>query len=403
MIRSGLGEAYSPLFFLAALGAGGVAVTFFVHLTFTIPHPETPVVTFGHLWPMVLAGSAYTQVLVGAAVAGMALFTLLHLRLLAWNLLEYRRFRGTAAYRQLLTGNGEVTLMTLPLTLAMSINVLFVNAAVLVPGLWQVVEYLFPLAVVGFLAVGYLALRLYTRYFTRVIAGGNFDFGDNNNLGQMVAIFAFAMIGVGLAAPGAMSHHLEINAVGIFGAIFFMTIAVTLGMLKFVMGFKSMLSHGVAPAGGPSLWIVIPILTLLGIALIRVNFGLAHGFDEPVSTPGLYVLTSAIFSLQILFGILGYTVMKRVGYFRDYLHGEQRHPGSYALICPGVAFFVFGMFFIHFGLVKNGLVDAFSPVYFAALVPLVYIQFKTIVTLFRLNRRLLKMPRRIGDAALDPA
>jgi hypothetical protein len=336
-------------------------------------------------------------------VAGMALFTLLHLRLLAWNLLEYRLFRRTAAYRQLLAGNAEATLMTLPLTLAMSINVLFVNAAVFVPQLWRVVEYLFPLAIAGFLAVGYLALRLYTRYFTRVISGGNFDFGDNNNLGQMVAIFAFAMIGVGLAAPGAMSHHLEVNAIGIFGAIFFATVAVTLGMLKFVMGFKSMLSYGVAPAGGPSLWIVIPILTLLGIALIRVQFGLAHGFSEPVSTPGLYVLTSAIFSLQILFGILGYTVMKRVGYFRDYLHGDVRHPGSYALVCPGVAFFVFGMFFIHFGLVRNGIVDLFSVGYFAALAPLVFIQLKTLTTLLRLNRRLLRAPPALNDAALGAA
>jgi hypothetical protein len=405
MIRRNLLESYSPLYFLAALGAGGIAVTFFIYLMFLVDHPDTPMVTFDHLWPLLRDGEPLIAGLVGTAMLGIALFSLLHLRLLIWNLIELRRFRRTGAYAGLRSSNAEATLMTLPLTLAMSINVMFVNGAVFVPDLWSIVEYLFPGAILAFVAVGLLALRIYARYFTRVIAGGDFDFADNNNLGQLVAVFAFAMVGVGLAAPGAMSHHVEINALGMFGAIFFATVAVILGLLKFVMGFKSMLYHGIAPAAGPSLWIVIPILTLLGIAVIRLNFGLAHGFAEPVSEPGLFVLTSAILSLQLLFGVLGYAVMRRVGYFRDYLHGDQRHPGSYALICPGVALFVFGMFFVHFGLVKNGLLERYSPVYFIALAPLVYVQVKTVVTMFRLNQRLLKrtMPTALGEPATAEA
>lgn len=389
MIRNKLLETYSPLYLLSALGSGGIAVSFFVYLTFLVDHPGHPMVTFDHLWPIVVGGHPLAGALVGTAALGIAFFGILHLRLLVWNLMELRRFRRTAAYVDLVNSNNEASLMTLPLTLAMTINVLFVAGAVFIPNLWSVVEYLFPFAIVAFAAVGILALRLYARYFTRVISSGDFDLDDNNNLGQMVSVFAFAMIAVGLAAPGAMSHNIEINAIGIFGAIFFATIAVSLGLLKFVMGFKSMLHHGIAPAAGPSLWIIIPILTLLGIALIRMNFGLSHGFDEPLSKPGLFVLTSTVLSLQTLFGILGYTVMRRMGYFQDFIHGRHRHPGSYALICPGVAFFVFGMFFIHFGLVKNGLVDRFSLVYLAAMAPLVYIHLKTVVTLFRLNNRLI--------------
>lgn len=393
MIRKRLNEDYSPLYFLAALGAGGIAVTCFIYLMFMVEHSDTPMVTFDHLWPMLTDGAPAAGALIGVAMAGIAFFTLLHLRLLFWNLMEFRRFRATDAYHRLRQSNGESTLMALPLTLAMSVNVLFINGAVFVPDLWSVVEYLFPFAILAFLTIGALALYLYARFFTRVISAGDFDFGENNNLGQMIAIFAFAMVGVGLAAPGAMSHHIEVNALGIFGAIFFATIAVGLGLLKFVMGFKSMLRYGISPAGSPSLWIVIPILTLLGIALIRMHFGLAHGFGEPVSKPGLFVLTSTILSLQLLFGVLGYAVMKRLGYFHDFLRGAQKHPGSYALICPGVAFFVFGMFFITFGLVKNGLVEQFSPGYFVALSPLVFVQFKTIATLLRLNARLLQAPQ----------
>ena len=390
MMKKNLLENYSPLLFLASLGAGGAAITFFIYLMFLIEHPDTPMVTFDHLWPIVTDGHPLAGALVGMAMLAIVFFSVLHLRLLVWNLIELARFRRTAAFGRLLGNNNEATLMALPLTLAMSINVLFVNGAVFVPNLWSYVEYLFPFAIAAFLAVGLLALRLYARYFTRVISTGDFSFDDNNNLAQMIAVFAFAMIGVGLAAPGAMSHHVEINALGIFGSIFFITIAVVMGLLKFVMGFKSMLRLGIAPAASPSLWIVIPILTLIGIAGIRVTFGLFHGFDEPVSRPWLFVLMSSILSLQLLFGILGFAVMKRIGYFRDFLHGGNRHPGSYALICPGVALFVFGMFFIHIGLLKNGLIEQFSPAYYVALLPLVAIQVKTISTLFRLNDRLLR-------------
>ena len=394
MIKKQLLESYTPLFFLAALGAGGVTVTFFIFLMFLVPHPGTPMVTFNDLWPILTDGHPVAGALIGLAMAGMLFFTALHFRLLWWNLLEFRLFTTTDAYARLRSGNGEATLMTLPLTLAMSINVLFVNGAVFVPGLWQVVEYLFPVAILGFLAVGAQALAIYTRYFSRVIGGGGFDFDDNNNLGQMVAVFAFAMIAVGLAAPGAMSHHVEINAVGMFGSMFFAAIAVSMGLLKLVMGFKSMLTHGIAPAAAPSLWIAIPILTLLGITLIRWQFGLSHGFGEQVSTPGLFMLTSTVLSLQLVFGILGYAVMRRIDYFETYLRGNQRHAGSYALICPGVALFVVGMYFVHLGLVRNGLVTQFSPTYFAILLPLLALQLKTMTTLLRLNARLLAAPAR---------
>lgn len=390
MIRRNLGPAYSPLYFLSALGAGGMAVTFFLYLMFMVDHPDTPLVTFNHLWPLLCEGPPLTRGLIVLGMGAMLLFSLLHFRLLAWNIREYRLYRKTSSYQRLRTQNSETALMTIPLTLAMSVNVAFANGAVFIPDLWNYVEYLFPFALAAFLGIGVYALRLYTRFFTRVLTTGSFDFLDNNNLGQMLPVFAFAMIAVGLAAPGAMSHYQEVNAIGIFFSLFFISIALVLGFIKFVLGFKSMLRLGITPVASPSLWIVIPILTLFGITLIRMSFGLEHGFNEPVSAPGMFVLTSAILSLQILFGLVGYSVMKRIGYFQKFLNGDQKHPGAYALICPGVAFFVFGMFFIVFGLLRNGLIERFSLQYFIVLTPFVYVQIKTLLTMLKLNRRLLR-------------
>lgn len=397
-MRRDLREEYSPLYFLAALGSGGLAVSFFIYLMFMVDHPDTPMVTFNHLWPLLLNGPYLSRGLIALALSGIAFFTLLHIRFLVWNIREYRQYRKTETFRRTLGTNAEVALMAIPLTLAMSINVAFVNGAVFVPNLWSVVEYLFPVAIIAFAAVGGLALWLYTRFFTHILVEG-FGPGDDNSLGQMVAIFAFAMISVGFAAPGAMSHHPEVNATGIFLSIFFGSIAVALGIMKFIVGFQSMMRHGVAKTAGPSLWIVIPILTLLGIATIRITYGLYHGFDRPVSAPGLFVFSAAIISVQILFGLVGYLVMRRTEYFVEFIAGDKKHPGSYSLICPGVAFFVFGMFFLAFGLVKNDLIDRFTLPYFIALLPLMYVQLKTVSTMFRLNRKLLFV--RPSDTDLD--
>ncbi len=392
MIRKDLKEQYSPLYFLASLGAGGVTVTFFLYPMFMVEHSDTPLVAFHHIIPLIANGNPVISALLTGSLLLMAVFAILHVKLLIWNITEYRRFKATQAFSRLKTSNQEVSLMAIPLTLAMGVNVSFILASVFIPNLWTVAEYLFPLAILVFLGIGSYALKIFSEYMTRLLTVGDFDFIANNNLGQMIAIFAFAMVGVGLAAPGAMSHIKVINAIAIFFSLLFTSIAVLLGMVKLTLGFKSMLRQGISPSSSPSLWITIPILTLLGITMIRLSFGLDHGFDQPISRPNLFILTSIILSLQIVFGILGYSVMRKLGYFQDYIHGDKKHVGSYALVCPGVALFVFGMFFITFGLVKNDVIEKFSLAYFMLLAPFVIVQIKTVLTLVKLNRRLLRQP-----------
>lgn len=392
MIRHRLDEAYSPLYFLAALGTGGIAVTFNVYLMFMVDHPDTPVVTIDHLWPILSDGNPLAGALAGMAILAMLFFTLLHLRLLAWNLLEFRRFRHTSAYLRLRGGSTETSLLAIPLTLAMSVNVVFMTATVVVPGLWRHIESVFPFTVAAYLAIGAQALFLYGRFVNRMLRDGNRDALADTGLAQLLAAFAFAMVAMGMAAPGCMSQQIYANAAGVAGAVFFATLAAVLAVAQLLFGLRTLLRRGIAVTASPGLWIVIPVLTLLGIVTIRIELDPLQGFDRALLQPGLLTLTAAILSLQLLAGALGYVVMRRVGYFRTYLYGSERHPGSYALICPGIALFVFGMYFVGYGLVKTGLLDSFSWPYFALLAPLAFVQAKTIGTLFHLNRRLLGNP-----------
>jgi hypothetical protein len=389
-LKKGLGTSYSPLYFLAALGNGGLAVSFFIYLMFMVPHPETPIVTFDALLPYITSGNPLTAGLVLAAMVAIVIFAVRHFWLLIWNLREYAAFKRTPAYQQLRQSNAEVSLMAIPLTLAMSVNVSFVLGGVFVPGLWNWVEYIFPLPLLAFTAIGIYALRIFGEFFARALSEGSIDCSRNNNLSQMIAVFAFAMVGVGFAAPSAMSHSITTAALGTIGSIFFISAAILLGTMQFVLGFRSMMEHGVSQEMSASLWIIIPILTLIGITFVRLSHGLHHHFGSEGGTTGIFIMLTAFVSLQALFGGLGYLVMKQVGYYQTFISGPGKSVGSYALICPGVAAFVLGMFFLHPGLVAAGVVAKFGIAYFILLIPLVLIQAQTIRVMLRLDRKLLR-------------
>lgn len=381
-----LREKFSPMCFLASLGAGGLAVSFFMYLMFLVPHPNTPMATFDFILPALLKGD-WLSFVISISLVFIIAFAFLHFKLLIWNTKQFNLYKKTAAYEGLINSNSQITLMTIPLTFAMTINVCFVLGAVFIPGLWGIVEFLFPFALLGFVVVGYFALKIFFEYFSRLLIKGDFDFSKNNNLSQMISIFALSMIAVGFAAPGAMSHNLIINSIGIFGALFFASLAVLLMLIKLTIGFKNMFEKGLDLEAAPSIWILIPILTLLGITFVRVSFGLEHNYATPLSKSSLFVFTSTVLSLQIIFGVLGYMVMKKMGYFEKYIHSADKSSVSFALICPGVAFFVFGMFFVNFGLAFNGIVAKYSIAYFIIMLPFIYVQIKTIIYFFKLYKK----------------
>lgn len=391
-LRRHLGDSYSPLYFLSALGAGGAVVTFFMYLMFMTPHKATPIPTWESLQAVLQGDNIMLQILTVIALLGIVVFTLLHVRLLAWNVREYRYFSRTASYQKLRQSNAEVQLMAIPLTFAMTINVGFILGALFVPGLWAVVEYLFPLALIAFGVTGWFAAQIFIGFMSRVLVTGHFDCSRNNNLSQMLAIFAFGMVGVGFSAAAAMSHNPLTSGIGFVLSLMFISTAGLLAATKLVLGFRSMLEHGIDRESSVSLWIIIPIITVSGIALYRLSMAMHHNFGmhiEPIQSLGLLTV---LISIQLLFAVLGYAVMKRLGYFDAYVFGKEKSAGSFALICPGVAGYVLGFFFIHIGLVGTGLLEKNSLAYFFLLVPLVVLQIQTLWGMLHLNNKLLKQP-----------
>ena len=75
-----LGDRWSPLHFLAALGAGGIVVTFFLWFMFWVPHKGRPVPIFEDISAAFLSGGPAMQAMIVAAYAGIVFFAVLHIR-----------------------------------------------------------------------------------------------------------------------------------------------------------------------------------------------------------------------------------------------------------------------------------------------------------------------------------
>ncbi|NVK35099.1 MAG: hypothetical protein HWE23_11505 [Rhodobacteraceae bacterium] len=379
------GDRYSPLYFLAALGAGGLMVTFFMYLMFWVPHPGRAVPIFEDMAAVLQGQNTALKAAVWVAYVGIGFFALMHFRLLIWNVSEYLAFRKTDAWKTLVSGNAETQLMAIPLTLAMSINAGFILGLVFVPGLWNVVEYLFPIAMLAFLAVGVLAFRIMGAFFGRVLSQGGFDCSKNNSFAQMLPAFAIAMVGVGLAAPAAMSATKWIMATSYILSTFFIVAAVIMGTVALFLGFRSMLENGAQEEGAPTLWVAIPIMTVVAIALMRQDHGMHVQLGSRGNQADLFEMLTTMVSVQLLFALLGFLVLRRVGYFAKYVFGHARSAGSYALVCPGVAMSVLLQFWINKGLVGGGIMEKFSTGYLALTAVAIALQIVTIALVFHLN------------------
>ena len=381
-------DSWSPLYFLASLGAGGLVVTFFMYLLFWVPHPGQPVPVFEDIMRAFSAGSVPLKAAIVLAVTGIAGFAFLNIKLLIWNLGRLSEFRKTPAFERLVTSNGETQLLAMPLALAMTVNAGFILGLVFVPGLWTVVEYLFPLAMIAFGLIAYIAFRRIGDFLGRVLSdGGVFDVTANNSFAQLLPAFALAMTAVGMAAPAAMSTVPLTVGVSMVLSIGLGAVAALYALVAAIVAFNSMLHHGTARESAPTLMIVVPILTVLGIMTMRQEHGLHTTFEAQGGVADNLVLTTTILAVQAVFLALGLLVLRRQKYADAYLRGEGNSAGAYALVCPGVALSVMLHFWINKGLVGAGLVAKFGVAYWSLTSLALASQVAMIALVFLLNRR----------------
>jgi hypothetical protein len=167
----------------------------------------------------------------------------------------------------------------------------------------------------------------------------------------------------------------------------FGTAALIYTVVAAITAFGSMLQHGTAKEAAPTLMVVVPIMTVLGIMALRQTHGLHTTFDVHTTPAETLMFLTKLLTVQLLFAGLGLAVLSRQGYFTDYIRGTRTSPGSYALVCPGVALNVMLMFWLNKGLVETGLVTKFGAAYWSVSALAVALQVAMIALVLTLNRR----------------
>lgn len=381
-------DTYNPTYFLASLGAGGIVVTFFMFLMFWIPHPGQPVPVFEDIMAAWANGAPLMQATIAIAMAGIAGFAVLNVKSLIWNLQSWAVFRKTPAYEALKGSNAEASVLAMPLAMAMTVNVGFIVGLVFVPQLWSIVEYLFPAAMSAFALIGLVAFRMIGSYLSRVLGEGRgFNPEANNSFVQLVPAFALTMIAVGFAAPAAMSTAKLTVSASLILSTFLAVVSVIYVLAAAFPAMASMLRGGVAREAAPTLMIIVPIVTVLSILMLRQSHGLHTTFDAHANPGETLVFLTQMLSIQVAFLLLGGSVLWVQGYFKDFIIGSRTSPGSYALVCPAVAFSVLLHFFANKGLVGAGVIEKFGAGYWAVTAVAIAAQIIAIAMVLRLNRQ----------------
>lgn len=385
-------DNWIPQYFLASVGAGGLAVSFFLWLYMWIPHPGQQVPVFEDIAAAWASGGTLTQGMIALAMLLIAGFAALNLKLLVWNLGQYARFRASEKMAKLRTTNAEVQVLALPLAIAMSINVGFILGMVFVPGLWSVVEYLFPFAMAAFLVTGMLALSQLGRFYGRIFGKGGFDWAANNSFAQVLPAFALGMVGVGLSAAAALSTNATTAGVALVLATIFLAMSVLIAVVAALLGLASMAQHKLNAEAAPTITIIVPLMTVLGILILRVTHGMGEHFDAHLAKGDYLYLLSLFLGVQIAFLLFGAAVLRAQGYVGRYVTGPEASAASYALVCPGVAFAVMMQFFINKGLVGAGLIAKFGVAYWTLSAMAVAAQVLTVALVLVLHRKHFSAP-----------
>lgn len=397
-------DRWVPQYFLSSVGAGGLAVSFFLWLYMWIPHPGQQVPVFEDIARAWVGGHLLTQAMIVVAMICIAVFAAVNIRLLFWNLSRLAEFRRQPGHEAFRGSNAGSQLLALPLAIAMTINVGFILGLVFVPGLWGVVEYLFPAAIAAFLAVGALALLQMGTFYGRVFGKTGLDWANANSFAQVMPAFALGMVGVGLSASAALSSNPVTAGAAIVLASVFLVLSVLVTIGAVAVGIVAMAQHGVNPEAAPTLTIIVPLMTVLGILMLRVEHGLGVHFGAHAEAGDTMAMLARFLGVQLAFLLFGVAVLRAQGYFGRFVTGTEASAASYGLVCPGVALSVMMQFFINKGLVGAGLIARFGLAYWTLSAVAVIAQLLTLVLVIALNRKhfhALLAPLRDGAASAE--
>ena len=329
---------FSPLLFLASLGAGGASIGFWAFVNYTVPHGKGLIkisqVYNGNL-------PFWKEVIYHILDINMIIFTLIHIVLSIIFLIMLTKWIKTKEYEEFinnpLTNSG---IMAPFISLTMTLNVMLGVIRYFIPFLAENLQSLMLPGLLGWGAIWFFAMKTELKLLKISFTKG-FDI-NKIHFGWLLHPFALGMITVTGTGIAALSKNSDIANIAAFMSLVSGTMGVFLLLVKTVAIFKSHFAAEGLPAKQflPSFLIVVPNITLYAISLFRIGHFLHNHHGAHLKAYYLIVMLSA-FAFETWYMLFGLYLLK------DYLKKEFKeefHVSQWGLVCPFVAYNVLGSF-----------------------------------------------------------
>lgn len=338
-------HSFSPLLFLASLGAGGTAVAFFAFINYTLPHGK------GLIQKSQTAELAQglPGFIFGVSEIAMAFFIFVHLALTVALGTVFLQWVKTKEAREIWNDPLRSASLVAPLiSLTMTMNVLIGPVRYFFSDLANNLQMMMLPGLIAWVLLWLVAMFLEIALLRQSFEKG-FDI-EKIHFGWLLHPFMLGMITVTGTGIAALSDAKGIADIAMFLSLISGLMGIFLFLIKLFTLFSRHFAREGLPAKQflPSLLIVIPNVTLYAISAFR----LAHYFEKH---HGVHL---EAFTIIVMVGALAFeTWYLAFGsvLLRQYANTHLRHEfhvSQWGLVCPYVAYavltsFVFAVFAPH--------------------------------------------------------
>ncbi|PID63763.1 MAG: hypothetical protein CR974_01370 [Gammaproteobacteria bacterium] len=330
---------FSPLIFLASLGAGGISVIPFAFLQYTFPHGKGLVqraeIDFASL-------SFGQSILHYSLDTIMIVFALIHLLLTILYSGRLWQFVRGAAFTELFNDPTKNSAILAPfISIVMTMNVFIGPVRYFIPWIANNLQLLMLPALLLWMVI-YVALLSTEMQLLKISFLRRFDI-NTISFGWLLHPFALGMLTVTGTGFAALAKSPDVAHT----AAFLSMVSGMMGMFLLSVKLFAVFNRYFANEGLgekatlPSFLIVIPNITLYAIALFRFGHYLERHHSMEMGAYFKLVIGGA-FAFETWYLLFGLVLL--TDYFKTYYFKKEYYVTQWGLICPFVAYAVLASF-----------------------------------------------------------
>lgn len=329
-------KKFEPTLFLIPLGAGGLAITLWAFLMFTLNHGS---VLITHSQIEDIAQNSIQLVLYTSVEVIATIMAIIHIITLIILLIQFLNWRKTKEYINYIK-NPQVnsSIMTIFLTIDMFFNVVFAIGNHFFFTKYGIFQTVMAPALITWTLLYFITMMFSIRILKTMFTN-NFDI-DKMHFGFLIHPFALSMLAVTGFGIAAFSESFIISSIAFFLALAPWSVSILLLIVKIVTMFQHHFKNNLPDRNFlPSTLIVMPIVMLIFMSLFRMGHYLHNQLHIEVN-PSYYIFVTMIpFVFLLWYGIFSLTLIK--DYFKNF---KEFNVTQWAFICPIAATSVIGYF-----------------------------------------------------------